>query len=271
MSIENGNINNGKENNPTLDEYYEIWCENSGKQGRKATTYMNYRAYYKAHVKATELGKMDITKIRKTHCQKLFNKMIEAGSKKSTLNNMKGCLSCIFSDAEDDNIISKNPCKNIRFNNTISGKRDAISEEQVQILMEFLKNDDEFSGVYPLFVVIFNLGVRIGEVCGITRDKVDMDNSSVRIEHSLNRYRKSEYGFTNALGTTKSKDSKRVIVFNDLVADSFNAQRKYQLTNSILVKTIPIVDDYGRVIGEANNLALTQLNGSHGMNRAQLN
>lgn len=67
----------------------EIWCKNSAKSGRKATTYTNYKAYYMAHVKDTELGKKEIGKIRKMDCQRLFSEMIEKGSKKSTLNKMR--------------------------------------------------------------------------------------------------------------------------------------------------------------------------------------
>lgn len=80
----------------TLDQYFEIWCKNFAKSGRKATTYTDYKAYYIAHVKNTELGKKEIRKIKKMDCQRLFSKMIEKCSKGSTLNNMKGCLTLIF-------------------------------------------------------------------------------------------------------------------------------------------------------------------------------
>ena len=89
-SIENDGLKNKELEKMTLDQYFEVWCTNSGKTARKATSLMNYKAYYQAHVKGTELGTMEIGKIRKIHCQELFNKMIDAGSKKSTLNNMKG-------------------------------------------------------------------------------------------------------------------------------------------------------------------------------------
>ncbi len=50
---------------------------------------------------------------------------------------MKGCLSAVFSAAEDDDAIVKNPCKNIKFINVDAGKREAIPEEQVRLLMFF--------------------------------------------------------------------------------------------------------------------------------------
>lgn len=262
VSIETGDISNRRLEKMTLDQYFEQWCKNSGKTSRKATSLTNYKAYYQAHVKDTELGNMEIGKIKKVHCQKLFNEMIEAGSKRSTLNNMKGCLTMIFSDAEDDNVIVKNPCKNIRFHNADADIREPIAPEQVELFMDFIKNDEEFSLYYNLFVTLFNLGARIGEICGLTWDCVDMAHSIVTIEKSLNRYRKEDYGFTNALGSTKSKTSTRSIFYNDLVAMALDRQRKSQMASEIIPKAIPIVDDYGRIIGETENLVFTQTNGN---------
>lgn len=246
----------------TLDQYYQIWCENSAKSGRKATTYMNYKAYYKANVLGTELGLMKIADIRKIHCQRLFNKMIEKGRKKSTLENMKSCLSLIFTEAEDDGAITKNPCKNIRFNNGETRKREAISEEQVEVFMKFIKNDQEFYVYYPFFLILFNLGLRIGEACGITTDCILFSTREIVIDKTINRYRKKEFGFTNALASTKGKKSKRILKMNDVVIAALEQQRKLQLSLGIVSPVVNAVDDYGRVTGTYDNLVFTQPNGS---------
>ena len=171
---------------------------------------------------------MQISKIRKMHIQQLFNKMIMQGQKRSTLNNTRASLAMIFADAEDDNAVVKNPVKNIKFNQTDSEKREPLSEEQMKIFMEFVKHDEEFKAYYPLFVVIFNLGLRVGEAAGLTWSAVDFENCSVVIKHSLNRYRKNEYGYTVALASTKSKTSNRTIKFNDLVLEAFKQQKEKQ-------------------------------------------
>lgn len=262
VEIENGSLSGRKLIEMTLDQYYECWCKNAGKSSRKATTLMNYQAYYKAHVMGTELGQMQIGKIRRMHCQKLFNEMIENGCRKSTLNNMKGCLSAVFSAAEDDDAIVKNPCKNIKFINVDAGKREAIPEEQVRLLMDFLKRDEEFAEYYPFFVVLFNLGSRVGEACALTWDAVDFSRSQVTIDKSLNRYRKKEYGFTLAVGSTKSRKGIRTITVNEAVINALKKQRQLQMQNLCPAGRILRVDDYGRVIGEIDNLVFTQVNGN---------
>lgn len=115
---------------------------------------------------------------------------------------------------------------------------------------------------YPLFVVLFNLGLRVGEVCGITWDCVDVENSRLTIDKSMNRYRAADFGFTNALGTTKSRCSNRTLLINDVVVKAFETQRKQQLSHGIVSAKVPRVDDYGRIIGYCDNLVFTQAAGN---------
>jgi integrase len=246
----------------TLDEYYQIWCENAAKLGRKATTLTNYKAYYKAHILGKALGRMIISKIRKVDCQRLFNEMVNAGCKKNTLNNMKSCLSMIFADAEDDGAITRNPCRNIRFGNNDAKKRTAICDEQVDAFMAFIKDDEEFYFYYPFFLVLFNLGLRIGEACAITNDCVIRSESKVIINKTMNRYRKKDYGFTNAMSSPKSNKGNRTLVANDIVMAAFEQARKIHMKNGITSPTVLRVDDYGRIIGEYDNLVFYQWNGN---------
>lgn len=134
--------------------------------------------------------------------------------------------------------------------------------EQVELFMNFIKNDEIFSVHYNMFEVLFNLGVRVGEICGLTWNCVDMEHSVLTIDKSLNRYRKKEYGFTNALGSTKSKNSKRTITFNKVVAKALDRQRKYQAESKMIAQSIPIVDNYGRKLGETSDFVFTQVNGN---------
>lgn len=96
----------------------------------------------------------------------------------------------------------------------------------------------------------------------MTWDCVDIKHNLITINKSLNRYRKADYGFTNALGSTKSKTSERTISYNDIVADALIRERAYQMESGIEKQTIPIVDDYGRIMDETNDFVFVQRNGS---------
>lgn len=111
-------------------------------------------------------------------------------------------------------------------------------------------------------MVLFNLGSRVGEACALTWDAVDFSRSKVTIDKSLNRYRKKEYGFTLAVESTKSRKGIRTITVNEAVINALMKQRQLQMQNLCPAGRILRVDDYGRVIGEIDNLVFTQANGN---------
>lgn len=114
-----GKINSGKVK-MTLNAYFDYWMETFAKSGRKATTCTNYKSYYNTYIKNT-IGKKQITKITKADCQKIINEMVQDGKKHSTMSNLKSCLNIVFECALDDDVIIKNPAKNLQVPQTESG------------------------------------------------------------------------------------------------------------------------------------------------------
>ena len=192
--IDKGNKLNTRIARMTLNAYFDFWMETFARSGRKATTCTNYKSYYNTYIKNT-IGKKQIAKITKTDCQRIINEMIEDGKKHSTMSNLKSCLNVVFECAIDDDIIVKNPAKNLQIPQTESKKRNAIEQRQIDIFMDYVKNSKRFSYSYPAFVVLFNLGVRIGEMAALTWDDVNFKDNIITINKTVNRYRKADYGF----------------------------------------------------------------------------
>lgn len=137
--MDKGNKLNTRNARMTLNAYFDFWFETFAKSGRKATTCTNYKSYYNTYIKNT-IGKKQIAKITKADCQRIINKMIEEGKKHSTMSNLKSCLNLVFECALDDDIISKNPVKNIRLPQTESKKRTAMDQHQIDLFMGYVKN-----------------------------------------------------------------------------------------------------------------------------------
>ena len=197
-----------KNRNPrmTLNEYFDFWMETFAKSGRKATTCINYKSYYNTHIRQS-IGKKPIAKITKVDCQKIMNELADKGKAHSTLTNLKSCMNIVFECALDDEIILKNPAKNIKLPQATRKKRGAIKERQIRIFMDYVKNSPQYSYTYPAFVVLFNMGVRIGEMAALTWDDVDFKKNTISINKTVNRYRKVDYGFTMAVASPKSETS----------------------------------------------------------------
>ena len=129
--MDKGNLLKTRNARMSLNAYFDFWMETFAKSGRKATTCTNYKSYYNTYVKNT-IGKKQIAKITKTDCQRIINKMIEEGKKHSTMSNLKSCLNMVFECALDDDIILKNPAKNLQIPQTESRKKKAIEQKQIE-------------------------------------------------------------------------------------------------------------------------------------------
>ena len=236
-----------KSGNPrtTLNEYFDFWMKTFAKSGRKATTCTNYKSYYDTHIRKG-IGKKPIAKITKVDCQKIINELADKGKAHSTLTNLKSCLNVVFECALDDEIILKNPVKNIKLPQTGSKKREAIKEEHLRIFMEYVKNSRKYAYTYPAFIVLFNMGVRIGEMAALTWDDVDFKRNVISVDKTVNRYRKADYGFTMAIASPKSETSDRTIPMNSTVKVTL---LKLRLHNNVSDVCLPRVDDAGRIQG----------------------
>lgn len=234
-----------KNRNPrmTLNEYFDFWMETFAKSGRKATTCINYKSYYNTHIRQS-IGKKPIAKITKVDCQKIMNELADKGKAHSTLTNLKSCMNIVFECALDDEIILKNPVKNIKLPQATRKKRGVIKERQIRIFMDYVKNSPQYSYTYPAFVVLFNMGVRIGEMAALTWDDVDFKKNTISINKTVNRYRKVDYGFTMAVASPKSETSERTIPMNRVVKV---ALMELKMRNPISNVKLPCVDDAGRV------------------------
>lgn len=246
--IDKGNKLNTRSARMTLNAYFDFWMETFARSGRKATTCTNYKSYYNTYIKNT-IGKKQIAKITKTDCQRIINEMIEDGKKHSTMSNLKSCLNMVFECAIDDDIIIKNPAKNLQIPQTESKKRNAIEQRHIDLFMDYVKNSKRFSYSYPAFVVLFNLGVRIGEMAALTWEDVNFKDDVIVINKTVNRYRKVDYGFTMAVASPKSKTSVRTIVMNSVVKKEL---LKLKMNNVTSIVNLPYVDDYGHIRGQVS-------------------
>lgn len=244
--IDRGRRISSKSVKMTLNEYFDNWLELYAKSGRKATTCTNYNSYYNTYIRET-IGKKPITKVSKADIQKIVNDMVKDGRKHSTLSNLKSCLNIIFDCAVDDDVLVKNPVKNIQLPHTESEKREPVPEEHIKIFLEYVRNSDRYSYSYPAFLVLFNTGIRFGELAALTWEDVDIKAGEIHINKSLNRYRKKDYGFTMAVGSPKSKTSVRTIIMNDVVR---LALMRLKMQSGKESPILPRVDDSGNVKGQ---------------------
>lgn len=248
--IDKGARFNTKKAKETLNQYFDYWFETFAKSGRKVTTCTNYKSYYNTYIRKT-IGKKPICKIEKVDCQKIVNGMIKDGKKTSTMTNLKSCLNAVFECAVDEDVILKNPARNLQIPQTGAKKRTAIESDQIKLFMDYVKTSPQYSYAYPEFIFLFNTGVRIGELAGLTWDNVDFKNNMLTIDKTVNRYRKKDFGFTMALASPKSRTSVRTIPMNNEVRKML---LKEKMRNAGPTMSIPFVDDSGNIRRQVSDI-----------------
>ena len=214
----------------TLNEYFDYWFEYFAKTGRKATTCTNYKSYYNTYIRKT-IGEKLITAIVKLDCQKIINQMVEDGKKHSTMTNLKSCLTAVFESAVDEDVILKNPARNLQIPQTEVKKRVAMDPEQIKLFMEYVRNSPQYSNTYPEFLFLFNTGVRVGD-----------DDDKIR----LNQRKPSKYKGLRRFGPEKNLQrinrfmKERPIFYKNLIQmkENFRFYRKcfYCITKVVILQ-----------------------------------
>lgn len=189
------------------------------KTGVKHNTLMNY-GFVKNILRKEEFGSLQVRKV-KTSDAKLFLIKLQQqdGRGYSTVKTVRGVLRPAFQMAMDDDIILKNPfgfeLAGILVND--SQKRVAITEEQMNQFLQFIKEDNVYCKYYETFYILFHTGLRISEFCGLTIKDIDLENNIINIDHQLQRTSKMEY----VIESTKTNAGTRRLPITSEVADCF--------------------------------------------------
>ena len=154
----------------------------------------------------------------------------------------------------DEDVILKNPARNLQIPQTEVKKRVAMDPEQIKLFMEYVRNSPQYSNTYPEFLFLFNTGVRVGEMAGLTWDNIDFENNVITINKTVNRYRKKDFGFTVALASPKSRTSIRTFPMNDEVRKMF---LKEKFRDTPPAAPLPFVDDSGNIRRQVKNIVFS--------------
>lgn len=112
--------------------------------------------------------------------------MKENGFSYKTINNYKRSLKASFHMAIEDD----------------SKPKVALSEEQQEArLLDFMEQDITYQKYHDDVLILLKTGLRISELCGLTRSDIDFKNHAIRINYQLLR---DKDGFYIAEPKTKS-------------------------------------------------------------------
>ncbi len=230
----------------TVNEMFKLWCQL--KRGVKDSTMKNYIYMYETFVMPS-FGKNRIVQVRKSDIRKFYNGLADGKVMKvATIENIHNVLHQVFQVAVDDNYIRNNPVDNMlkelkASHNYQREKRYALTREQQELFIRFLRTSPKHLHWYPVFYVMVNTGMRVGEITGLRWRDVDFKEGMISVNHTLVYYNHcDERGCYYNINTPKTKAGERLITMTAEVKEAFEMERQYQQDAEL--KSIDQIDGY---------------------------
>ena len=175
----------------TINDVFDLWRQ--VKRGIKDSTMKNYIYMYEVFVKPT-FGKKRLWEVKKSDVRRFYNRLVDDKVMKiSTVDGIHNVLHQVFQIAVDDDMIRGNPAdgmmKELKLTRGMdSEKRQALTKEQEKLFFDYLKRTARYRHWYPIFYVMANTGLRVGEITGLRWCDVDMEKGLISVNHTLVYY-----------------------------------------------------------------------------------
>lgn len=232
--------------NITLNDMFNIW--KSVKQGLKPNTFNNYKYMYNHFVKE-RLGMRKVRMLHSTDIKRFYNCLVDVdGLKVATVGTIHLIIHQILQLAVEDDILRKNvsdnglkELKKIRgFNGS---KRRALTIEQQNLFLDFIRNSPKYKHWYPTFAVMLGSGLRVGELTGLRWKDIDFKNNLINVTHTLVFYERSKAKRTGfGINTPKTPAGYRAVPMIKTVRDALLEQKQYLTDNNL--KSVDIIDGF---------------------------
>lgn len=222
--------------NITLNDIYDMWVEL--KRGLKDNTFQNYQYMYNQFV-YPDLGQMKVSKIKRSDVRRFYNMLAdERDLKISTIDSVHTVLHQVLQLAVEDDYLRINPSDNALkelklSHNMDAEKRKALTMEEQKIFIEFLEKSRQYNHWKPIFTVMLETGLRVGEVTGLRWEDLDFENGTISVNHTLVYYNHKKNGCYFNVNTPKTKAGNRTVPMTKIARDAFEQERRYQETLGI--------------------------------------
>ena len=230
----------------SVNDVFDLWC--NLKRGVKDSTMKNYIYMYEMFVRPT-FGKKRLVTVKKSDVRGFYNRLADEKILKiSTIDGIHNVLHQVFQVAVDDDYIRNNPTDNMlkelkQAHCMDSEKRKALTMEEEKIFLEYLMQKPKYRHWYPVFYIMANTGMRVGEITGLRWRDIDFDEGLISVNHTLVYYNhRDEHGCYYSINTPKTKAGERTIPMTDQVKNAFQMEREYQ--EKVGISSIDRIDGY---------------------------
>ena len=181
------------------------------------------------------LGDMRMDKIKTIHIQNFINSLTRPGVNKTdpekglsykTIKHYRSFLSEVFDYAIRIEMLTKNPCTNVKLPPEKQKKRKIYTPDQAEKFVDLLYQKAPLK--HQLFATIAIIcGLRRSEIVGLRYCDINVDTRILRVERAANYSRKKKEMY---VGNTKTESSVRVITLPQIIIDIFEKYKEQEIT-----------------------------------------
>lgn len=165
--------------NVTFEKWARKWLEVYKKPYVSNNSYIaTYKICVEKHL-MPYFGKAYLRNIKSIDIQNFFDEKCTKLSQ-SILNKLHLCLFGIFDKAIDNDLIYKNPVKNVIYKSSLEKSDKLIwNDEQIETAKEYFKNS------MPEVVLMLDTGLRRGETLGLMWNDIDFKNNTLSVKRTI--------------------------------------------------------------------------------------
>ena len=206
----------------TFEEYCERFLERRalGKEVAE-TTQKRQRWQFKAACR--HIGKANLASITPAMLGDMYIAMLKGDtlsgkpSSGSYVNQIHDNITLVFEQAKKEGILVKNPCDAANPPKMDTKEKRALNPDRAHVFIAMLDEKDDRECAYLLAIT---MGLRRGEICGLSWGDIDFERGIVDISHS--------YDTLGNLKETKTKAGMRLLPLPENVAEALKEHKKAQ-------------------------------------------
>ncbi|WP_181778890.1 tyrosine-type recombinase/integrase [Pseudonocardia pini] len=212
----------------TLGDYLDYWLEEVVKPERRPTTYAGYETMVRVHIKPV-LGKEKLDEVGPAEVRKLLAVLRDkettgrGGGPRRLSHRMvqfaHAVLRNALSNAVREELVSRNAAKLVKMSNPEYDVGAGLDPIAARALLKHIADDRLFA----LYLCAIVLGMRRGELLGLTWDAVDLDGHRLVVRQSLSWVKGRA-----VLLPPKTRASRRVIPLPEVVVTALRDHAKTQ-------------------------------------------
>lgn len=171
-----------------------------------------------SNIRKHKIANRKVKDIKTSDAKEFYISLHDSGLSRGTISNYRNLLRPAFAMAVEDELIRKNPFEtNLSFIQNDAVTKIALTETEEKLFLKFIEEHKTLKKYYDIDVILFETGLRVGEMVGITTDCIDLKNRTLKIKQQICM------GFHGDpfISDTKTKSGEREIYISDKAYRSF--------------------------------------------------